>query len=330
MRRLHRLAIALLLATSPAAAETPAPAVVFDVGGVFDAGFNELIWQGAERFTVETGIPYVAAERHDDAARDAALERFAAEGRSPIIAAGTALAPRVAEVAATYPHLDFVIIDTVVDAPNVQSIVFREQEGAFLAGMLAAMASKTGTLGFIGGMDIPVIRAFACGYRQGARHVDPDIVILETTAGTTGEAWSNPMLGGELARQLVDQGADVVFPAAGGTGLGVLEAMAAAGLLGIGVDSNQNGLWPGHVLTSMEKRVDVATYGALMAALDGSWQPGVVDLGLAEGAIALAFDEHNAPLVSEAMAEAVAEAEAAIVDGGLAVHDWRTDESCPE
>jgi len=314
----------------PAAADEFAPAVVFDVGGRFDAAFNELVHQGVERFAAETGLPYAEAEPADASEREAALRAFAAEGRSPILAVGYAQAPVVAELAATHPETEFTIVDAVVDLPNVRSVVFDEHEGSFLVGMVAAMASRSGTIGFVGGMDIPVIRAFGCGYRQGARHVDPDAVVLEAMAGDDDTAWSNPLLGAELARQQVDQGADVVFHAAGGSGLGVLQAMAEEGLLGIGVDSNQNGLFPGHVLTSMVKRVDVAAHAAFSDALDGTWQPGIMRLGLAEGGVGWALDENNATLVTPQMFATVEQAQVEIIAGRLVVHDWRTDGACPD
>ena len=151
----------------------------------------------------------------------------------------------------------------VVDLPNVQSVVFKEQEGSFLVGLLAAMASKTGKVGFVGGMDIPLIRKFACGYVQGVKAAKPDAEVFQNMTGTTGAAWNDPVKGGELAKSQIDRGADVVYHAAGGTGIGVLQAAADAGKLGIGVDFNQNYLHPGKVLTSMLKRVDIATYDAL-------------------------------------------------------------------
>ena len=159
----------------------------------------------------------------------------------------------------------------MVDLPNVRSIVFKEQEGSYLVGILAAMASKTGKVGFVGGMDIPLIRRFACGYVQGVKSVKADDTVFQNMTGTTGAAWNDPVSGGELAKSQIDQGADVVYHAAGGTGIGVLQAAADAGKLGIGVDSDQNYLHPGKVLTSMLKRVDVAVYTAFKDAKDGKF-----------------------------------------------------------
>jgi basic membrane protein A len=163
-------------------------------------------------------------------------------------------------VAKEFPKLNFVIVDMVVGLPNVQSVVFKEQEGSFLVGAMAAMASKTGKVGFVGGMDIPLIRRFQCGYEQGAKFANAKAEVFANMTGTTGAAWNDPTRGGELAKAQFAKGADVVFAAAGGTGTGVYQAAKDSGKLAIGVDSNQNHLQPGTMLTSMLKRVDVAVY----------------------------------------------------------------------
>jgi basic membrane protein A and related proteins len=211
----------------------------------------------------------------------------------------------------------------VVALPNVQSFIYREHEGAFLVGMLAALASKTGKLGFVGGQDIPLVRKVLCGYEQGARYGNTSVQVLWAMTGTTNAAWTDPARGAELTRTQAAQGADVIFAAAGTTGLGVLQAAADLGLLGIGVDSNQNGLHPGRVLTSMLKRTDVAVYQAFEAV-----HPGVTTLGLKEGGLDLAYDEHNAKLVTPAMRARVDAAKAEIVAGRLKVIDWTAAKAC--
>jgi basic membrane protein A and related proteins len=211
----------------------------------------------------------------------------------------------------------------VVALPNVQSFVFREHEGAFLVGMLAALASKTGKVGFVGGQDIPLIRKVQCGYEQGARYAKPGIGSLMAMTGTTNAAWTDPARGAELARAQAAQGADVIFAAAGTTGLGVLQAAKDLKLLGIGVDSNQNGLHPGSILTSLIKRTDVAVAQAF-----GGVTPGVTALGLKEGALDVAYDEHNARLVTAQMKTRVEEARAAIVVGRISVIDWTQSKRC--
>ena len=328
MKRLLGAAGILLLVAAAAAAQIK-PAVVFDMGGKFDKSFNEGIYNGIERFRMETGIDYAEFEVANEAQREQALRNFARRGYDPIIAVGFGQAPALEKVAAEYPDTNFSIIDMVVDLPNVQSIVFKEHEGSFLVGMIAALASETGRVGFVGGMDIPLIRKFACGYEQGVMHVNPDAEVYQNMTGTTPAAWNDPVKGAELAKSQFDRGADVVFAAAGGTGLGVLQAAADAGKLSIGVDSNQNYLHPGSVLTSMLKRVDVAAYNVYQTSMNGTWSAGIRNLGLAEDGVGWALDENNEMLISMGMSEQVAAASAAIVAGDLMVHDYMATNSCP-
>ena len=206
--------------------------------------------------------------------------------------------------------------------------MFKEHEGSFLVGMLAAMASETNAVGFVGGMDIPLIRRFACGYEQGAKYVNKDAQVIQNMTGTTPAAWNNPGRGAELAKSQFDRGADVVYAAAGGTGIGVLQAAADNGKLAIGVDSNQNHLHPGTMLTSMVKRVDVAAYNTFKSGQDGSWKGGFSVLGLAEGGVGWALDEHNKDLISAEMKAAVEKAQADIIAGTIKVHDYMADNSC--
>jgi basic membrane protein A len=207
--------------------------------------------------------------------------------------------------------------------------VFKEHEGSFLVGLLAAQASKTGKVGFVGGMDIPLIRKFACGYVQGVKYAKKDAEVFQNMTGTTGAAWNDPVKGGELAKGQIDRGADVIYHAAGGTGVGVMRAAADAGKLGIGVDSNQNGMHPGKILTSMVKRVDVATYNAFDQAKKGAFKAGVSVLGLAEDGVAWALDDNNKSLVTAEMRAAVDKAAADIKSGAIKVHDYMSDSKCP-
>lgn len=319
------LFLAALGVASSALAE---PAVIFDMGGKFDKSFNEAAYNGAERYKAETGTEYREFEIQNPAQREQALRRLAQRGGDPVVAVGFSQGPALEAVAPEFPDTHFTIIDMVVDQPNVQSIVFKEHEGSFLVGALAAMASETGTVGFVGGMDVPLIRRFACGYEQGVKHVNPEAEVLQNMTGTTPAAWNDPAKGAELAQSQFDRGADVVFAAAGGTGNGVYQAAADAGKLAIGVDSNQNHLHPGTMLTSMVKRVDAAVFDAFESAANDTWEPGVKVLGLAEGGVDWALDEHNRPLVSAEMEAAVAELSAAIVSGEISVHDYMSDESC--
>ncbi len=302
------------------------PALIFDLGGKFDKSFNESAYNGAVRWAEETGGSFDEVELQSDAQREQALRRFADAGNSPIVMAGFAFANALSEVAPDYPDTEFVIIDMVVDAPNVRSVVFNEHEGSYLVGMMAAMASETGTVSFVGGMDIPLIRRFACGYAQGVQAVNADATVIANMTGTTPSAWNDPVKGSELTLAQIGQGSDVVFAAAGGTGLGVLQAAADEGILSIGVDANQNYLHPGQVLTSMLKRVDNAVYEA-MAADD--LQMGFNVMGIGNGGVGYALDEFNADLVTAEMQAAVDAAAASITAGELAVHDYMSDETCP-
>jgi basic membrane protein A len=299
------------------------PAIVYDFGGKFDRSFNQSASVGAERFKRETGIAFREFEITNAAQREQVMTQLARRGATIIVAIGFTQASAVEAVARPFPDVAFTIIDGTVDLPNVQSVNFREQESSFLCGMLAALASKTGKIGFVGGMDIPLIRKFALGYRAGARYVRPDIEIFENMTGTTPSAWGDPTKGGELARSQFGRGADVIFHAAGATGLGVMQAAGDEGKLSIGCDSNQNYLHPGSVLTSAVKRVDVAVYQAFLDAKNGTWKGGPRFLGLAEGGVDWALDENNRKLVTPEMEQRVNQARADIVSGKLQVPEYQ-------
>src|SRR5688572_15618676 len=316
------LALWTIVLAVGAVAQEFSPAVVFDMGGKFDKSFNEAAYAGAERFKKETGVAYRDFEVTNEAQREQALRNMARRGAQIVVGIGFAQASGIEKVAKEFPSTKFAIIDAVVDLPNVQSIVFKEHEGSFLVGMAAAMASKTGKVGFVGGMDIPLIRKFALGYEEGARYVNPKIEVFQNMTGTTPAAWSDPTRGGELARSQFDRGADVVYAAAGATGLGVLQAAKDRGRLAIGVDSNQNHLHPGAVLTSMIKRVDLAVYDAFKTAREGSWKAGVRTLGVAEGGVGWALDQHNRALVTAEMERRLGQARADIVAGKIKVTDF--------
>ena len=318
----------LLLAASAATAADISPAVVFDMGGKFDKSFNQGVYDGAERFKQESGISYREFEVTNETQREQALRRMAQRGANPILGVGFAQAGPMETVAKEFPDIKFTLIDGVVDLPNVQSVVFKEQEGSFLVGLLAAMASESKMVGFVGGMDIPLIRRFACGYEQGAKHADSAVGVIQNMTGTTPSAWNDPGRGSELAKGQFDRGVDVIYAAAGGTGIGVYQAANDGGKLAIGVDSNQNYLHPGTMLTSMLKRVDVAAYNAFKEVQDGTWTAGIKDLGLAEDGVGWALDENNADLITEDMKAAVAKAAADIVSGEISVHDYMSDNSC--
>jgi basic membrane protein A len=332
MKRLVLGIIAATAMTLPALAADIKPAVIYDMGGKFDKSFNEAAHNGAEKFKKETGIAYRDFEISNDTQREQALEKFAEDGNSPIVVVGFSFEQAILKVAPQYPDTQFAIIDDLIDvkkAPNVRSIVYKEQEGSYLVGIMAAMASKTGTVGFVGGMDIPLIHKFDCGYVGGVKATRKDAKVIENYTGSTPQAWNDPAKGGEITKAQMDQGADVVYAAAGGTGVGVLQAAADAGKLAIGVDSNQNGLQPGHVLTSMVKHTDAAVYDAFMDAKNGKFTFGPRSLGLAEDAVGYAMDENNKSLVTPEMLKAVEQAKADIISGKIKVHDFMSDNACP-
>jgi basic membrane protein A len=299
------------------------PAIVYDMGGKFDKSFNEAAYNGMERWKKETGKNYLEFEVSNESQREQAIRRMAEKGASPIIAMSFSQASAIEKVAKDFPKLKFAIIDDVVKLPNVQSVVFKEQEGSFLVGMLASMASKTGKVGFVGGMDIPLIRKFECGYEQGAKFANAKAEVFQNMTGTTGAAWNDPARGGELAKAQFSKGADVVFAAAGGTGMGVYQAAKDGGKLAIGVDSNQNHIQPGTMLTSMLKRVDVAVYN-----VSKNHTPGVSVLGLKEEGVGYALDKYNEKLISADMKKKVEAAKADIISGKIKVADYMADNAC--
>lgn len=324
MQKILGAAAGLALSAGAALAE---PALIFDVGGKFDKSFNEAAYTGAKRWADKTGKSFREIELKSEAQREQALRRFAEMGANPIIMTGFAFGNVLGEVAPDYPDTKFAIIDMVVEQPNVRSVIFSEHEGSYLVGMMAAMASKSGTVGFIGGMDVPLIRKFACGYVQGVKAVDGDIKVIQNMTGTTPAAWNDPVKGSELTKAQISQGADVVYAAAGGTGVGVLQTAADEGILSIGVDSNQNHLHPGKVLTSMVKRVDNAVEEVMDMGTDV--KTGLYVMGLSNGGVAYAADQHNKDLITEAMTAALDKASAEIASGALKVHDYMSDDTCP-
>ncbi|MFZ1663526.1 MAG: BMP family ABC transporter substrate-binding protein [Paracoccaceae bacterium] len=324
MKKFLGAAATLALSSGMALAD---PAIIYDLGGKFDKSFNEAAYAGAKRWADETGGTFKELEMQSEAQREQALRRLAEAGANPIVMTGFGFADALNTVSPDFPDTKFAIIDMVVEQPNVKSVVFTEEQGSYLVGMMAAMASKTGTVGFVGGMDIPLIHKFACGYAQGVKAVNADAKIIENMTGTTPAAWNDPVKGAELAKAQKSQGADVIYAAAGGTGIGVLQAAADEGILSIGVDSNQNHLHPGQVLTSMLKRVDNAVYDAFKEGAD--MKPGVNVMDLKAGGVDYALDDNNKALVTPEMKAAVDAAAEKIKAGEIQVHDYSTDNTCP-
>jgi basic membrane protein A len=295
--------------------------IVFDIGGKDDRSFNAAANTGVVRAKRDFPIVLRDVEPGDPTSIEPALRTFAQYGYDLIIGVGFAQGPILREVAKNYPQLHFVLIDSVAESPNVASLVFKEQEGSFLVGMIAAYTSKTGSIGFVGGMDIPLIHRFQTGYEEGARYVNPNIRVLHNYVGITDAAWNNPGKGRELANAQYEQGADVIFQAAGNSGLGVFDAAEAYEQFAIGVDANQNWVKPGHILTSMLKRIDNAVYSIVKDEVEGKFNGGVHVYGLENDGVGYAIDDYNRHLVPSLVIDKVEQARRDILAGKIKVTD---------
>jgi basic membrane protein A len=321
------LAAGLLLAGCRLAGAPPAEAgkvhvgIVFDSGGKDDRSFNAAAWQGVQRAAKDFPIVLRDAEPGDPTSLEPAMRAFAERNYDLIIGIGFAQMPIVEAVAKDYPQLQFAIVDGVLDLPNVASLIFKEHEGSYLVGMIAARKSKTGVLGFVGGMDIPLIHRFATGFEEGARAVRPDVRVIPNYVGVTESAWNNPGKGKELAEAQIGKGADVIFAAAGNSGLGVFDAVEQRDKFIIGVDSNQNWVKPGHVLTSMVKRIDNAVYQIIQDRVQGKFKGGIHVYGLDNGGIGYAMDQYNAGLIPDSVLAEVEAAKGKIIRGEIKVTD---------
>ncbi len=321
------VAAGLLLAGCRLAGAPPAEAgkvhvgIVFDSGGKDDRSFNAAAWQGVQRAAKDFPIVLRDAEPGDPTSLEPAMRAFAERNYDLIIGIGFAQMPIVEAVAKDYPKLQFAIVDGVLDLPNVASLIFKEHEGSYLVGMIAARKSKTGVLGFVGGMDIPLIHRFATGYEEGARAVRPDVRVIPNYVGVTESAWNNPGKGKELAEAQIGKGADVIFAAAGNSGLGVFDAVEQRDKFIIGVDSNQNWVKPGHVLTSMVKRIDNAVYQIIQDRVQGHFKGGIHVYGLDNGGIGYAMDQYNAGLIPDSVISEVEAAKRKIIRGEIKVTD---------
>jgi len=323
------VAIAALCVVAGASAADLKLAIVYDAGGKFDKSFNQSAAEGAARFQKETGIKFMEAQASSDTQAEQVLRGLARKNLDMIASIGFAQTQAVQKVAKEFPKVRFVLVDGVAQGANVNSVTFKEEEGSYLVGMAGALASKTKKLGFIGGIDIPLIRTFACGYAQGAKAADKKAEVIQNMVGTTAAAWNDPAKGGELARSQFERGVDVVFAVAGGSGNGVLQTAKEKGKLSIGVDSNQNGLYPGSVLTSMVKHVDNAVYESFMQLKNGTWKAGVAAKGLKEGGVDWALDDNNRKLITPEIEKKVVAARKDIIDGKVKVIDIRTGVNCP-
>ncbi len=309
--------------------------IVFDIGGKNDRSFNAAAWEGVKRANQDLDIVLRDVEPGNPTSIEPAMRAFAEKNFDLIIGIGFAQGPIMQRVAQDYPNIKFAIVDGVIvdkdgkPLPNVASLVFREHEGSFLVGMIAAQKSKSGVIGFVGGMDIPLIHRFETGYEEGAKSVNPNVRVVDNYVGVTDAAWNNPGKGKELALNQIDQGADVIFTAAGNSGLGAFDAVeqygrnssGEANKFVIGVDSNQNGQRPGFVLTSMVKRVDNAVYDVVKEVKEGKFEGGFHTFGLDKDGVAYAMDENNKNLISQDVINKVEEAKKKIVAGEIKVTD---------
>ncbi len=310
--------------------------IVFDIGGKNDRSFNAAAWEGVKRAEQDLPICLYDVEPGNPTSIEPAMRAFAEKGYDLIVGVGFAQGPILKRVATDYPNIKFAIVDGVIfeddgktPKSNVASLVFREHEGSYLVGIIAAEKSKTGVLGFLGGMDIPLIHRFQKGYEEGAQSVNPNIVVISNYVGVTDGAWNNPGKGKELALAQIEKSADVIFTAAGNSGLGAFDAVeqygkndkGEANKFVIGVDSNQNGVKPGFVLTSMVKRVDNAVYDVVKEVLGGNFKGGFHVFGLDKDGVAYALDDYNKSLISPETLQRVEEARRKIVGGEIKVTD---------
>jgi len=302
----------------------PKVGLVFDVGGRGDKSFNDAADRGLTKAAAELGAVNQVVEPGAGADRETALRQLAAKKMDLVIGVGFLFTEDINRLALDFPQQKFACVDYTVTPgktvpPNVLALKFKEEEGSFLVGALAALISTSPKLGFVGGMDIPLIHRFRAGYTAGVKHVRPDAEVLTVFAGVTGEAFTNPGKGKELALSLYGKGVDIIFHAAGSTGLGVFEAGRAQKKLAIGVDSDQYAEAPGVVLTSMVKRVDVAVFDAIAAVKNGTFQGGVRDLDLKAGAVDYVYDANNKALIPDAVRTRVEALRAEIIANKIVV-----------
>ncbi len=310
--------------------------IVFDIGGKNDRSFNAAAWEGVQRAEKDLNVCLYDVEPGNPTSIEPAMRAFAERNFDLVVGVGFAQGPIMQKVATDYPNIKFAIVDGVIfeadgktSKQNVASLVFREHEGSYLVGMIAAAKSRTGVLGFLGGMDIPLIHRFNKGYEEGAKAVNPNIRLVTNYVGVTDHAWNNPGKGKELALSQIEKGADVIFTAAGNSGLGAFDAAEQFGInpdgqanrFVIGVDSNQNSVKPGYVLTSMVKRVDNAVYDVIQEVIESRFVGGFHVFGLDKDGVAYAMDEFNRALVPEDVIQRVEQARTKIVAGEIKVTD---------
>jgi len=303
--------------------------VVFDVGGRGDKSFNDGAYRGAERAAKAFGAHVHFIEPGDGSDREAGLRLLASEKLDLVIGVGFIFSDDITATAREYPSIRFAGIDyslttdargdIVPPPPNLAALKFREEQGSFLVGALAAMVGGSKRIGFVGGMDIPLINKFEAGYRAGVRYVCPDCTVIAQYAGVTPDAFRDPGRGKELALSQYQSGVNVIFHASGSTGLGVFEAARQTGKLAIGVDADQYDEAPGHVLTSMVKRVDEVVFDQIARVRDGTFRGGIFEYGLRQGGVGYVYDADNRALIPDSVHAALDTIAARIESGRIVV-----------
>lgn len=314
--------LAVLLGLGLAHAEPLKVALILDKGGKDDKSFNAAAYAGAEKAKKELGIQLKFVETSDDAAIESTLRSFAQKKFDLIIGVGFAMADGVRRVAPQFPDLKFVLVDAEEKLPNVHNLLFEEHQGSFLMGAAAALASKSGKVGFLGGMDVPLIRRFQMGYEAGVKYINPKAKVVNNYVGVTSDAWNNPAKAKELSLSQYNQGVDVIFVAAGGSGYGLFDAAEETKKLAIGVDSNQNWVKPGYVLTSMLKRVDLAVFNVIRDATQAKFVGTTTRFGLADKGVDYALDEHNQKVLTPEIRKRLEQVKADIVSRKIKVPDY--------
>jgi basic membrane protein A len=330
--------VALLFVRISSAAPPPNPdavnvGIVLDVGGLGDKSFNDGAYRGAMRAQKELGAHIRLVEPGEDADREAGLRLLAAEHMDLVIGVGFIFTDDITQLAKEYPHTNFAGVDfslatdkagdVIPPPPNVAALKFKEEEGSFLVGALAALVGNSKKIGFVGGMDVPLIQKFEAGYRAGVKAVCADCTVISQYAGVTPDAFRNPGKGKELALNQYQQGVNVIFHASGSTGLGVFEAARQTGKYAIGVDADQYSEAPGRILTSMVKGVDIAVFDAIKRVRDHTFKGGIYTFGLAQNGVGYVYDEHNRALIPDSVRARLEQLKAQIVAGKIVVPSTR-------
>lgn len=322
LRHVFLISLCLIALTSFASTTAIKVGLVLDKGGKDDKSFNSAAFEGATKAQKEMGISLKYVEATDLNALENLHRSFARKNFDLIIGIGFAQTDAVKKISAQFPDIKFALVDGEIHAPNVRSLLFEEHEGSYLVGAIAALTSKTGRIGFIGGMDIPLIRRFAMGYQAGIKYINPKAMVLENYIGVSGEAWSNPAKAKELGLSQFGQKVDIIFVAAGASNAGVFDAAEERKAFAIGVDSNQNWVKPGFILTSMLKRVDVAVYETIKQVQDGQFAGGISRFGLKEKGVDYSLDKYNEKLLPPDLRAKVNEIRLKIIAGEIQVPDY--------